>query len=173
MYHLNSGKIKAYPESAFNREIYTCNFDTPGSEKGWRVWKYRPCNDKAEIVPVKGQGRACRLTLLPKGNEIALERIIKIDNPEDLLIKVRFRCENTDNNAYPYISAEWCQDAEGRGGASVYYTHAAGNHSRNGWVLKCRLPAYPGKTGYLRIRLRGTRSSKGFIYFDDLKILSR
>ena len=173
LYHLNSGKIKDYPESAFNREIYTCNFDTPGSEKGWRVWKYRPSNDKAEIVPVKGQGRACRLRLLPKGNEIALERIIKIDNPEDLLIKVRFRCENTDNNAYPYISAEWCQDAEGRGGASVYYTHAAGNHSRNGWVLKCRLPAYPGKTGYLRIRLRGTRSSRGFIYFDDLKILSR
>ena len=172
-YYLNSGKIRQYPESAFNKTVYACNFDAPGSEKNWRQWHHRPSNNKAEIVAVPGQGRACRLTLLPKGNELALERIIRIDDPQDLLIKVRFRCENVENGAYPYISAEWCQDAEGRSDSSVYYAHDAGNHSKHGWVLKCRLPAYPGKTGYLRIRLRGTRSSRGYIYFDDLEVLSR
>ena len=172
-YQMNTEKFKKMPESVFNKVIYKTDFETPESRKGWYMWQHRQSINKAEIVPAGKMGMACRLTMHPRTSEVGLEHVIKIDNPKDLLFKVRFRCEKVSPEAYPYISVEWCPEADTHGTNLIYYAQAAGNRSENGWVLTCRLQAYPHKTGYLRIRLRGARNSKGYIYFDDLEVRSR
>lgn len=170
-YQMNSEKLKNLPESDFDKVIYKTDFETPESREGWHMWQYRKSDNKAEIVPA-GAGMACRLTMYPHTSEVGLERVIKIDDPRDLLFKVRFRCENVSPQAYPYISVEWCQP-DTPGTNLIYYAEAGGDGSEWSRILTCRLQAYPQKPGYLRIRLRGARNSKGYIYFDDLEVRSR
>ena len=172
-YQMNTENFKKLPESAFDKIVYKTDFETPESRKGWYMWQHRQSINKAEIVPAGKMGMACRLTMHPRTSEVGLERVLKIDNPKDMLFKVRFRCEKVSPEAYPYISVEWCPEADTHGTNLIYYAQAAGNRSENGWILTCRLQAYPQKTGYLRIRLRGARNTKGYIYFDDLEVRSR
>ena len=168
---LRNGKARVMHSSKFPYTVFKDDFN-----KGIGSWQpvVRGVGSGkiADFTPDSGRNNSGALVHPNRnGGASIVEKYFTVTKSGNFRLTVDYRCEGTEKQVVPYISAEWC-DKKGNILNSAYYTDVHGKYNENWARMGFNFASAGQLPARLRIRLNCYRSRTGKVIIDNVELKS-
>jgi hypothetical protein len=168
---LRNGKARVMHSSKFPYTVFKDDFN-----KGIGSWQpvVRGVGSGkiADFTPDGGKNSSGALVHPNRnGGASIVEKYFTVTKSGNFRLTVDYRCDGTEKQVVPYISAEWC-DKKGNILNSAYYVDVHGKYNENWARMGFNFTSASQLPARLRIRLNCYRSRTGKVIVDNVELKS-